>query len=110
MNTFMVIVTPARENAGEHDVSSDVASIPDDIDFLTMYTCTEFDGALGYFDEVVELLGRCSWDAPEWLDNFNRCLTIGYIAQVSIYQVSPKNNTLLRMANTAITVGGEIPK
>lgn len=111
-STYVVTVTPAQENAGAYDVSYEVVSIPEDIDFLTMYQCSDLDQAMGYFDMVVEKLGVQEWDEPEWLDNLNRCLTVGHLAQVSLYRfaVAKKKREMARLANTVIMVGGEVRK
>lgn len=107
-STFLVTVTPAHENAGEYQVSSEVSGLPDDVDFLTMYECSDADEALGYFDGVVHKLGLCLWDDLGWLDSFNQCLTIGDLAQVTLYQVIVKSKELSKMANTVITVGSKV--
>lgn len=109
-STFLVTVTPAHENAGEYQISSEVIGTPDDMDFLTMYSCTDLEQASGYFDEVVRKLGADLWDELEWLDGFNQCLSVGDIAQVSMYQLDLRTHSLSRMANTVIMVGGEVRK
>lgn len=109
-STFLVTITPAHENAGRYEVSSEIASTPDDMDFLTMYTCTNLDQAVGYFDEVVSRLGVQLWDEMEWLDEFNHSLSVGDVAQVCLYQVILESLDMARMANTVIVVGGQVQK
>jgi len=107
---YVVMVTPAQENAGSYEVSCEIAGIPDDISFMSWYECEDFDQASGYFDEIVRLLGPVVREDAEWLDDFNRCLSVGYPAKVTLYKFSAKRKDMYKMANTVIMVGGGIAK
>lgn len=106
--TFWVTVTPARENAGTYHVDSDVASIPDDAQWLSVYQTDSKQQALGFFDSIISSLSKCKPKNQEWLDNFNQCLSVGDLAQVVLYQVDQKKLTVTRVADSVLTVGGSV--
>jgi hypothetical protein len=105
---FWVCIFPARENAGQYDVDTQVCDIPDDVQFLTLYSTDDLDTALGFYDTCIEALAGCDPERLDWLDRVNQCLFIGDMAKVVIYLVDMDDLTVKVWTEHALTVGERI--
>jgi hypothetical protein len=105
---FWVTITPVILVDGLYEVDPDVADIPEDTLFLSLYQTDSYDTANGFMDECAELLGHCEGSDLEWLDRINQCLFIGDLARISLYQVSPATLTLFVLSEIILIVGGSV--
>jgi len=106
--SYWVVLHPAHENAGNYQLDSAVAHIPDDVDFSTVYQTDNKEQALGLFDGWVKALSRCTPKDYIWLDRLNNCLDVGDLAQIIIYQIDTRNSSIVSIAESVLTVGGSI--